>query len=355
MTTLKLKWVHRFRDRHGKLRHYFRRTGYRRTPLPGLPGSADFMDAYQAALSGASATPSRSSSVKPGTIAAAVQGYLTSLEFLSLGSEVTKRTYRRALTALAREHGEKPLRPLESHHIKAIMAQKIDTPAAANNFLRHVRLICNYAVERKWITRDPTTGIKKVKYHTDGFHTWSEEEIAAFESYWPVGTNQRLAFDLLLYTGQRSADIRQMRRSAIAPSGVSVIAQFAEGAHITQQKTKTRLDLPIAAKLQRSLEHFPERIDVLILTKPGNPFTEKGFSNYISSAATKAGLPHCSAHGLRKSAATRLANAGCTEAQIMAVTGHKTSAEVIRYIKAANQKQLAQEAMKKAGMASDEE
>ena len=49
---LKLKYIHRFRDRHGKTRHYFRRPGFKGTALPGLPGSAEFMEAYQAALAG---------------------------------------------------------------------------------------------------------------------------------------------------------------------------------------------------------------------------------------------------------------------------------------------------------------
>lgn len=345
MATIKLKWVHRFRDRHGKWRHYFRRPGFKRTALPGLPGSAEFMATYQVALSGEVVRPEMHSRVQAGTISAAVHGYLNSLEFVSLGSDATKRTYRRAMTAIARDYGDKPIRLLEPHHIKSIMAQKIDTPAAANSFLRYMRMICNYAVERGWISRNPAIGIKKIKYDTDGFHTWTEAEIAQFEAHWPVGTNQRLAFDLLLYTGQRSADVRQMTRSAISAQAVSVVAQFADAADLKQQKTKVRLHLPIVPELARSLAAFPTRAEHLVLTTFGKPFTEKGFSNYVSDAANKAGLPQCSAHGLRKSAATRLAEAGCSEAQIMAVTGHKTAAEVARYTKAARQKLLAEDAM----------
>ncbi|MNS05706.1 site-specific tyrosine recombinase XerC [compost metagenome] len=346
MTSLTLKWIHRFRDRHGKMRHYFRRPGMKRVPLPGSPGSTQFMEAYQSALeAGAMRRPE--SRTKPGTIAAAIDGYFSSLEYVSLGSKVTKATYRRALTVLAREHGDKPIRLLEAHHIKSIMAQKIATPAAANSFLRHIRMVCNYAVDRGWITRNPAVGIKKIKYDTEGFHTWSESEIRKYEDFWPVGTTQRLAFDLLLHTGQRSADVRQMISNAISDYAVTVVAQFAEGADFKQQKTKAKVNIPITPELQSSLNAFRSRQGTIILTSFGKPFTEKGFSNYISDAATKAGLPNCTAHGLRKSAATRLAEANCTEAQIMAITGHKTSAEVGRYTKAARQKVLAQEAMGK--------
>lgn len=303
------------------------------------------MAAYQAALNGEPVRASAHSRMQAGTIAAAVHGYLISLEFVSLGSETTKRTYRRALNAIARDFGDKPLRLLEAHHIKTIMASKIDTPAAANGFLRYMRMICQYAVERGWISRNPAIGIKKIKYDTEGFHTWSEEEIAQFEARWSVGTNERLAFDLLLYTGQRSADVRNMKRTAISSTEVNVVAERGEGADFKQQKTKVRLHIPIVPELARSLAAFPERTEHLILTSWGKPFTEKGFSNFVSEAANKAGLPQCSAHGLRKSAATRLAQAGCTEAQIMAITGHKTSAEVKRYTRAANQKLLAEDAM----------
>lgn len=287
------------------------------------------------------------SRTKAGTIAAAVEGYFTSLEYVSLPSEVTKATYRRALNAIAREHGHKPIRLLEAHHIKSIMAQKIATPAAANSFLRYIRMVGHYAKERGWITHNPAIGIKKIKYDTDGFHTWSEDEIRQFEKRWPVGTTQRLAFDLLLHTGQRSADVRQMTREAISDYGVTVVAQFAEGADFKQQKTKAQLNVPIAPELKESLAAVARRGGVIVLTSFGKPFTEKGFSNYISSAANKAGLPQCTAHGLRKSAATRLAEAGCTEAEIMAITGHKTSQEVGRYTKAARQRILAQDAMAK--------
>jgi len=50
MTRLKLRYVNEYRDRHGKIRRYFRRKGRRSIPLPGLPGSIEFMAAYQAAL-----------------------------------------------------------------------------------------------------------------------------------------------------------------------------------------------------------------------------------------------------------------------------------------------------------------
>ena len=72
MTALRLKHIHRFRDRHGKVRHYFRRAG-QRVPLPGLPGSEEFMAAYQAALAcQPQRQPIGATRLQPGSVAALV-------------------------------------------------------------------------------------------------------------------------------------------------------------------------------------------------------------------------------------------------------------------------------------------
>src|SRR5580692_11015528 len=78
MTHLKLKYILAFKDRHGKRRYYFRRSGRKLIALPGLPGSAAFMAAYQAALAGKTVSPIEigASRSKPGSVAAAVALYL---------------------------------------------------------------------------------------------------------------------------------------------------------------------------------------------------------------------------------------------------------------------------------------
>ena len=81
------------------------------------------------------------------------------------------------------------------------------------------------------------------------------------------------------------------------------------------------------------------------MTEWGAPFTAAGFGNWWRDRCDEAGLQHCSFHGLRKAAATRLANAGCTAEQIKAITGHKSLAEVARYTKAADQQRLARQAL----------
>lgn len=215
------------------------------------------------------------------------------------------------------------------------MRDEMSGPAAANNLLRVLRGLMAFAVSRKWRNDDPTRDIKRLKYRTDGFHTWTEEEIVRFEARWAIGTRERLAFDLLLYTGQRSGDVRQMSAGQISDGCIFV----------RQDKTNEQLQIPIHSALAASLSDRKSPHLLLLTTLYGEGFSAKGFGNWFSDAARKAGLDGCSAHGLRKSAATRLADAGATPHQIMAITGHRSLKEVERYTRAANQKLNAQAAM----------
>src|SRR4051812_33451280 len=111
------RYVHGFVDRHGKPRFYFRRPGYKRTPLPGLPYSTEFLDAYQAALDGKPKLELGTSRSKPGTVAAAVAGYFGSMAFATL-AESTRRTRRQILERFRGDHGANGIATLGRSHIE---------------------------------------------------------------------------------------------------------------------------------------------------------------------------------------------------------------------------------------------
>jgi integrase len=147
-----------------------------------------------------------------------------------------------------------------------------------------------------------------------------------------------LAFALLLYTAQRRSDVVRMGRQHVQGGSIQV----------KQQKTGTRLSIPIHSELQRVLDTEPALNMTFLMTQYGKPFTVDGFTSWFRSAVAQAGLPaRCAPHGLRKAAGRRLAEAGCTAHQIMAVLGHKTLREVTRYTAAAGQEGLAKDAMAK--------
>ncbi|GAA0569527.1 tyrosine-type recombinase/integrase [Caenispirillum bisanense] len=334
----KLPYVHRYRDRHGRLRHYYRRPGCKSVPLPGSPGSAEFMAAYEAALRGQDvARPEIGQGrTKPGSIAALIAKYYRSAEWAGL-KDSTKNTYRGILERFKAAHGDKPVKLLEKKHVRAMVAEKAATPAAANNLLRMLRLLMRFAIEEDFRADDPTVGVKSVRYVTDGFHTWTEDEIARFERTYPVGTRERLALALALYTGQRRSDLVRMGRQHVRGDRIRV----------KQVKTGKELWIPLHPSLAEILAQTPVDNMTFLTTGQGKPYTAAGFGNWFGDAARAAGLQGCAVHGLRKAAARRLAEAGCTPHEIAAITGHKTLKEVERYTLAADQERLAASAMER--------
>lgn len=334
MSGIRLKYVHQWVDTRAggaKARFYFRRRGVR-IPLPGLPGSAEFMAAYQEALAEQWVTkkPVGVGRVKAGSIGALVLGYFQSPAFLDLNAG-TQRTYRLILERFAKEHGDKPVALLTRAHINAMLADKVKTPAAANHWLRMMKAIMGFAVAEGWRKDNPTQGVKRLTLRTDGFYTWSEEDIARFERRHPVGSMARLALALLLYTAQRRSDVVKMGRQHIRGDVVQV----------RQQKTGALLSIPLHPDLAAIIAATPNQQLTLLTTSYGKGFTSPGFGNWFRERCNEAGLPHCSAHGLRKAACRRLAEAGCSANIIAAISGHSTLTEVARYTKAADQERLA--------------
>ena len=190
------------------------------------------------------------------------------------------------------------------------------------------------AVDEGYRPDNPTTGIKRIKNKTDGFHTWTEEEIAQFEAHHPIGSKARLALGLLLYTAQRRSDVVRMGRQHVRGGVV----------HVRQQKTGAMLAIPMHPDLATIIDATPNDHLTYLTTSFGKPFTAAGFGNYFRECCNGAGLPkHCAAHGLRKAAYRRLAEAGCSANVIASISGHSTLAEVARYTKAADQQRMARD------------
>lgn len=326
-----------YHDKHGKLRWRYRRAGCPESQTTEPFGSEAWWAWYNAA-SMAQPRPVAESRSAPGSIHALGVAYYASADFNRLRLS-TQRTYKRIFDRYRDKYGANPVALLEPRHVRAQMDAMAATPAAANNMLKVLRAVMRFGVERGLVRTNPTTFVRVLRYRSEGFHTWTETEVAAFEAKWPVGTKERLGFDLLLYTAQRSGDVRQMTVHQIRDGRVLV----------RQEKTGQLVDIPLHPKLQASLAAQKIEHLALLTTHYGKPFTEKGFGNWVSKAADRAGLPHCSAHGLRKAAARRLAEAGCSAHEIMAITGHQTLKEVERYTREAGRRNLADSAMKRMG------
>jgi integrase len=329
------KFVQRFIDRHGKPRFYFRRPGFKRVPLPGLPWSPEFMAAYEVALAGQPLQVG-GARTKPGTIRALAVSYYNSVGFRSCKPS-TQTKYRRIIDRLCREHGDKRTATLHREHVVKLMAARAEKPEGANSLRKVLRAMMQHAIEIGLRGDDPTRDVKAIRVKSDGFHSWTEDEVAQFEQHHQIGSRARLALALLLYTGQRRSDVVCIGRQHVRDGFVN----------IRQDKTGATLAVPVIPELEAIIRDTPADHLTFLTTPSGKPLTPSGFSYWFKQVCIGAGLPHCSAHGLRKAAARRLAEAGCTAHEIAAITGHASLREVARYTKAVDQKRLATSAMDK--------
>jgi integrase len=339
-------------DRHGKRRVRFRKSGFTMY-LSGIPWSEDFMRQYAAALEGVKAQANNvgASRTIAGTVDALIAAYLSSSPF-NTGAPETKRTRLNILENFRRAHGNKPLfctdrsgrrtMLLTREHVQRIVNEKAGTPFGQRNFLNTLRAMFKWARAEGRIPDDPTLGVTRQRVKTTGYPTWSEAEIARFEAAYQISTKARLAFALLLYTGQRRGDVIKMGRQHIHDNVLTVDQGKTEGGE------EAHLEIPVHPKLREIIDATPMvGVKTFLVTHFGKAYTPAGFGNWFRELCDKAGCPNVSAHGLRKATARRLAEIGCTEHEIASITGHASIAEVQRYTEAANRKRLAQSAIKK--------
>jgi integrase len=296
------------------------------------------MAAYAACLAELPLPPAKRTFTAPGTLAALASSYFGSPKYHALAPS-SRRNYRRVIDGFLKDHGHRRADQIRRDHIDVIIGKMAEKPGAGIVLLKRIRTLLRYAISIKWLKHDPTVGA--TSYRSREFHTWTEQELAQFEAFWPEGSRQRLAYALLLYTGQRGSDVHRMAYTHIDGSTIEVVQQ-----KTGQEAADEKLVIPIHRNLQRELGLAKRRHMVVLASAFGQPFSVKGFGQFISDAIRAAGLPsRCKAHGLRKAAARRLAEAGCTAKQIQAITGHRSLEEVERYTRRADQKRLARQAV----------
>jgi len=339
MTKMLLRFVHEFKDRHGKTRRYVRRPGFKRVPLPSDPGSPEFMEAYSNAIGpNANRVEPGAKRTAPGTVADLVVRYYKSKEFCDNLRPSTQSTYRSIIEPFRAEHGDKRVALLRRDHIKDMLAKKAATPTAANNFLKRLRQLMALAIDVGMRSDNPTIAIKPFKISSGGHPMWTKSDVAAFRRKHPHGSRARLAMEMGLCTMQRCGDLARMGRQHIQ-NGVLTIRQ---------EKTGQVAPIPILPELQAEFDLLPAGQLTFLVTKHGKAFSSAGLGNWFGRMCRQAGLPDgYNTHGLRKAGATRGAEAGWTVHQIAAWGGWKSLSEVQRYTKDADRRKLALAAVHK--------
>jgi len=306
------------------------------------------MAEYEKAMSGAR-TAIGAGRVKPGSVAAVIAEYLDSQTFFTSKSAGTQRMRRGILERFRAAYGERPFARLPPEWIEALLDSK--PPHAARSWRATLRSLCQFGVKRRYLRTDPTANIKLRAVKSDGFHCWTEDEIAQFEAHHPIVTKPRLALALLLYTMQRRSDAIPMGRQHLSDCLDERLR--AQGVRhmlsIRQQKTGKPLVLPVRPNLQAVIDATPSEHLTFLTTATGGPYGGNYFSESFREWCDAAGLPErCKVHGLRKAGLRRGAEDGWSANELAAWSGHASLREVERYTRAADQARLARNALAKA-------
>jgi integrase len=325
-------FLHRERSRHGIPVWYVRRDHGPRIRLRAEYDSAEFWEEYKAALAG---TAPAKKGGRPGSLEWAITRYRASSAWAAL-APATRRQRENIFHQVEKTAGKELLSQITQKVIIAGRERRSAHPHAANNFLKAMRGFFDWAAGDGNLVKDnPCIGVKLLKGSNDdvGFHTWNEDELARFEAKWPVGTRQRLAFDILLYTGLRRGDAVKLGRQHVQDGLIT----------LRTEKTGEPVTLPILEPLAHSIAATTTGDLTFLVTERGQPFVKESFGNWFRQACTAAKCQG-SAHGLRKAGATRAAENGATERQLMALFGWSTNKMAALYTRTAEKKRLATDA-----------
>jgi integrase len=125
--------------------------------------------------------------------------------------------------------------------------RKVDLPGAADNRVRALRGVFKWAVKHEHMSANPAIAVEYVSRASDGWHSWTSDELAQFERRHPIGSKARLALALLMYTGVRRSDVVQLGPQHVRDGWLK----------FRQSKTKTTVDLPTRRYCRTQLGTLP--------------------------------------------------------------------------------------------------
>jgi len=324
-----LKYVHIVK-RNGQRYAYYRRDGQRQR-IEGIPHSPKFLASYARIHASFEEKPK----IHQGGFHQLCEEYLRSQDFLGL-KDGTRQEYRLDIDKLRVVFGPMEIYEIDRSLLKEYMGSLSTRKGTANNHLRMIKKLFNYAVEVDYLKASPANGIKPYK---GGTHLpWSDEEVASFMDAKDTSNEPKHVMAFALYTGQRQGDLIDMKWSHINNGRIKIV----------QQKTGVELWVPIHPTLQQIINIMPKDNIHVLTTATNKKWSASNLKLKFKAASRSAGIPENKVfHGLRKTATVKLIEAGCTFDEVKAITGHKTSSMVELYARGTNQERLATQAMLK--------
>lgn len=335
--------VSSFVDRHGKRRYRFRSKG-RGCYLKAHPNTADGAAEIAAFLAAQGAQPGPALVRWPhGTIGWLAPRFLASPAFAGGKGALHARSSRLILDKFVAEFAADKVADWRFDHVEALLmrtarpsadarGRKRGGPSAASNLRGALLPLFDYAIRLGLIASNPVALSDAPKVPKGGFHAWTEIEIAQYRARHPLGSAARLALEIFLWTWQRRGDASQFGHKHLQNGRFEYV----------QGKTGKTIWLPAAPQLLAAIAAMPVTgTGSYLVTAYGKPFTRAGLGNKMREWCDQAGLPQCSAHGLRKAGARRAAESGATNQGLKAVGGWSGDREVGLYTASADQARLA--------------
>ena len=327
-------YLQRHKTRHGGFAWYVQVGAGPLIRIRGEYGTSEFMAQYEAAVRGERPVTIKPGVAKVGTLAWLIERYreVEAWRSLSLATRKQRENIFKQVLATA---GTEPYTAITEKTISAGRDRRSATPYQARHFLDAMRGLFDWAKDAGHVTRNPTVGVKRPMKPkgSKGFPVWTEEDLAAYEHRWPLGTKERVWFSVLVYTGLRRGDAVTLGRQHVR-NGIACIRT---------EKTGTEVYIRLLPPLVEALEAGPTGDLAYICGDRGGPLTKESFGNLFRDACREAGVTK-SAHGIRKAAATRAAENGATVAELEAMFGWKGGRMASLYTESANRKRLALEA-----------
>ncbi|MFY7837848.1 MAG: tyrosine-type recombinase/integrase [Novosphingobium sp.] len=352
--------VSAFKSQHGRVRYRFRRKGYPGGYFAAQLGTEEFRAEYHAFMNpGEVAAPPPPQRYKPGTIDDLVQRYFEVPTRLG-PSKVTQDKIRAVLEDFREgtgksggRRGDRLARDVTFEAIDKIIAKKMIKTGtgnktkgglhAARKLRKELVRLFDFAIKSGLMDKNPAALSDKVKQTASekakaGFHSWTEDEITQFRSFYELGTRERLAMELLLWTDQRRSDVISMGEAQIVDGCIPV----------HQEKTGMPLWLPVAPQLRTAIDSMKAAETskfCFLITRRGGSFTKESFGNFFKKACVAAGLPQCTAHGLRKATLRRMAELEMANKTMKSLSGQTSDKTLEIYTRDANQRKLANKAI----------
>lgn len=331
-----------FQDRHGKLRWRYRKAGRPTHYFSHPPDTSGFSEELAACEAGQVLRVGAGRCI-PRSIADLVSRYYQSADFNS-GGEADQRRRRLLIESFRAEFADDLVENFSFEHIEAILLERakkrqlgkrtVGGRVAAQNLQKQLRRLFAYARRLHWVAANPVEDAQRIKApKTRGYHTWTDAEIEQYRARHALGTRARLALEIMLWTWQRRGDARLFGPEQLKDGKINY----------RQGKTGKDLWLPAAPQLVQAIK-ATRRVGfrTYLVTEFGKPFSAAGFGNKMREWCDQAGLPHCTAHGLRKAGARLAAQLGGSNQGLKAVGGWSGDAEVATYTAAVDQAALAE-------------